>query len=237
MKVSIVIPVYNERATILPLVEKVLGLALDKEVLVVDDGSTDGSAELLKTSVEGRPGVRVFYQGKNQGKGAALRRGFRESVGDVVVVQDADLELDPRDLVRVTEPVRDGRADVAFGSRFLERGRRLLTLGYVANRTLTALTNVLYDAAITDMETCYKCFRAEVLRRITIESDGFDFEPEITAKILRLGYRIHEVPISYEPRSRSQGKKIGWRDGLKAVGVLVRYRMTPLARLTPDGPG
>ena len=225
MTVSIVIPVFNESSTILPLVERVLDVDLDKEIVIVDDGSSDGSAEILKTDVEGREGIRVFYQPENRGKGAALRLGFREARGDVIVVQDADLELDPRDLVRVTAPVREGRAEVSYGSRFVGGAGRQLSLSYAANQVLTTLTNVLYAAAITDMETCYKCFRADVLRRFTIESDRFDFEPEITAKVLRLGYQIHEVPISYEPRSREEGKKIGWRDGLKALRVLVRYRV------------
>lgn len=235
MRVSIVIPVYNEKDTILPLVDRVLDLALDKDVVIVDDGSTDGSAELLKASVEGRRAVRVLYHAQNRGKGAALRTGFRAATGDVVVVQDADLELDPRDLVKVTAPVREGRAEVTYGSRFAGKNTRAVNLAYLANRFLTTLTNVLYSASITDMETCYKCFRADVLRRFTIESDRFDFEPEITAKVLRLGYRIHEVPISYTPRSRREGKKIGWRDGLKAVRVLVRYRTRALEELA--GPG
>ncbi|MDX6770480.1 MAG: glycosyltransferase family 2 protein [Elusimicrobiota bacterium] len=231
MTVSIVIPVYNERETVVPLIERVLSLPLDKEIVVVDDGSKDGSTDILRSRVEGRPGVRVFYQTPNQGKGAALRRGFAEAKGDVVIVQDADLELDPGDIVRVVAPVQAGEAEVAYGSRFAGGAARALTLSYLANRFLTGFTNLLYGASITDMETCYKCFRAPVLRRFVIESDRFDFEPEITAKVLRLGYRIREVPIAYTPRTHAQGKKIGWRDGLKALAVLLRYRFASADRL------
>ena len=228
MTVSIIIPVYNERDTIRPLIERVLALPLDKEVVVVDDGSQDGSMEILRDDIAKRPGVRAFFQTPNQGKGAALRRGFSESTGDIVIVQDADLELDPEDILKVVAPVFEGRASVAYGTRFAAGTPRTWSLGYAANRFLTGFTNLLYGASITDMETCYKCFRREALKRFRIESDRFDFEPEITAKVLRLGYRIAEVPISYRPRTRSQGKKIGWRDGLKALAVLLRYRLASL---------
>lgn len=230
MKVSIVIPCYNERGTIAAVLERVLALPLDKEVLVVDDGSKDGSSEVL-AGFSGRPGLRVLTQSPNQGKGAALRRGFGEARGEVVVVQDADLELDPEDLVRVVEPVAAGQAEVSYGTRFAAGAPKHLTLSYAANRFLTTLTNVLFGSSITDMETCFKCFKAPVLKRFVIESDRFDFEPEITAKVLRLGYRIHEVPIVYRPRTHAQGKKIGWRDGLKAISVLLRYRFMSMERL------
>lgn len=224
MKVSIVVPVYNERSTVKAVIDRLLELALDKEIIVVDDGSSDGSADILRAQVEPLPGVRVFYQTPNQGKGAALRRGFREAAGEVLIVQDADLELDPRDILKVTAPVLEGLALVAYGSRFLAARPRRLSMTYWANRFLTALTNILFGARITDMETCYKCFHRGVLGRFRIDSDRFDFEPELTAKILRLGIAIHEVPISYQPRTQAQGKKIGWRDGLKAVTTLLRYR-------------
>lgn len=230
MKVSIVIPCYNERGTIAAVLDRVMALPLDKEILVVDDGSKDGSSEVLK-GYDGRPGLRVLTQVPNQGKGAALRRGFSEAKGEVVVVQDADLELDPEDLVRVTEPVTSGKAEVAYGTRFAAGAPKHLTLGYAANRFLTGLTNLLYGASITDMETCFKCFKAPVLKRFVIESDRFDFEPEITAKVLRLGYAIAEVPIVYRPRTHAQGKKIGWKDGLKAISVLLRYRFMSMERL------
>ncbi len=231
MKVSVVIPVYNERDTVKEVVERVCRLPIEKEVLVVDDGSRDGSGEILKNEVSKLPDVRVIFQQPNQGKGAALRRGFREAMGDVIIVQDADLELDPREILKVTAPVLDGEADVVYGSRFLGGWARPASAAYWANRILTALTNVLYGAVVTDMETCYKCCRAEVLSRFRIESDRFDFEPEITAKLLRLGYKIREVPVHYNPRSVAGGKKIGWRDGLKAIAVLFKYRFMTLERI------
>jgi glycosyltransferase involved in cell wall biosynthesis len=230
VKVSIVIPCYNERGTIAQVLERVLALPLDKEVLVVDDGSKDGSSEVL-AGFAGRPGLRVLTQSPNQGKGAALRRGFLEAKGEVVVVQDADLELDPEDLVRVVEPVSSGKARVSYGTRFAAGAPKRLTLGYAANRFLTGLTNLLYGSSITDMETCFKCFESGVLKRFVIESDRFDFEPEITAKVLRLGCAIFEVPIIYRPRTHAQGKKIGWRDGLKAIAVLLRYRFASMERI------
>ncbi|MBI3551229.1 MAG: glycosyltransferase family 2 protein [Elusimicrobia bacterium] len=235
MKISIVIPVYNERATIKELLERVRRLALDKEIIVVDDGSKDGSREILKSEIEGLPGVRVFYQSVNQGKGAALRRGFDEARGDIVMVQDADLELDPEDILRIVAPVVEGRAEVVYGSRFMNAASRPASLSYWANRFLTSLTNLLYGAVVTDMETCYKCCRAPVLKRFRIESDRFDFEPEITAKLLRLGYAIHEIPVGYHPRTSSQGKKIGWRDGFKAIYTLLKYRFASVERIERRG--
>jgi glycosyltransferase involved in cell wall biosynthesis len=231
VKISIVIPVYNEKSTVKELVERVCQLPLDKEIIVVDDGSKDGSTEVVRDEVAKLPGVRVFFQNPNQGKGAALRRGFAESTGEIVIVQDADLELDPQDILKVIKPVVEGRAQVAYGSRFLNAPARPTSLSWWANKFLTALTNVIYGTGVTDMETCYKCCRREVLSRFRIESDRFDFEPEITAKLLRLGYKIEETPISYKPRTAAQGKKIGWKDGLKAVAVLVKYRLVPESRL------
>lgn len=231
MKLSIVIPVYNERETLRAVLSRVAALPLDKEVLVVDDGSTDGSRAILEEEAAGRSGIRVLYQEPNQGKGAALRRGFREARGEVIIVQDADLELDPEDIPKVVAPVLDGRALVVYGSRFLGSPARPAQLSYWANRFLTGLTNLLYGGLVTDMETCYKCCHASVLKRFAIESDRFDFEPEITAKLLRLGYRIQEVPILYRPRSEKEGKKIGWRDGLRAIYTLVKYRLVPLRRI------
>lgn len=231
MKVSIVIPVYNEKNTVKELVERVCQLPIEKEILVVDDGSRDGSSEILENEVSKLPNVRVIFQRPNQGKGAALRRGFGEATGGVVIVQDADLELNPMEILNVTAPVLRGEAEVVYGSRFLAgRGRRT-SLGYWANRFLTALTNILYGAVVTDMETCYKCCRADVLTRFRIESDRFDFEPEITAKLLRLGYEIREVPVQYTPRDAKSGKKIGWKDGLKAIVVLLKYRFMTLERI------
>jgi len=231
MKVSIVIPVYNEKGTVRQVVENVCRLPIEKEILVVDDGSRDGSSEILANEVSRLPDVRVLFQRPNQGKGAALRRGFGEATGDVVIVQDADLELDPAEILKVTAPVVRGEADVVYGSRFLAGRARRASLSYVANQVLTGLTNLLYGAVVTDMETCYKCCRSDVLSRFRIDSDRFDFEPEITAKLLRLGYTIREVPVSYAPRDAAAGKKIGWKDGLKAILVLVKYRFVPLHRI------
>ena len=232
VKVSVVIPVFNEKDTVREIVKRVCDLPIEKEVLVVDDGSRDGSSEILQNEVSKLPDVRVIFQRPNQGKGAALRRGFQEATGGVVIVQDADLELDPQDILKVIAPVLNGNADVVYGSRLLAGWAEPASAAYWANRFLTALTNVLYGAVVTDMETCYKCCRREVLSRFRIESDRFDFEPEITAKLLRLGYTIQEVPVHYEPRGVAGGKKIGWRDGLKAITVLFRYRFTTLERIT-----
>ena len=231
MKVSVVIPVFNEKDTVREVVERVCRLPIEKEVLVVDDGSRDGSSDILKNEVSKIKDVRVLFQHPNQGKGAALRRGFLEATGGVIIVQDADLELDPQDILQVTAPVLAGEADVVYGSRLLAGWARPTSPAYWANRFLTALTNALYGAVVTDMETCYKCCRAEVLLRFRIESNRFDFEPEITAKLLRLGYQIREVPVQYKPRSAAKGKKIGWRDGLKAIAVLFKYRFMSLKRL------
>ncbi|MBI4376042.1 MAG: glycosyltransferase family 2 protein [Elusimicrobia bacterium] len=235
MKLSIVIPVYNERNTVKAVVDRVQKVPIDKEIIVVDDGSRDGSAEVLRTQVEGLPGVRVIYQNPNQGKGAALRRGFAQARGEVVIVQDADLELNPEEIPRVAAPVLEGRCEVAYGSRFMNLAPNWGSIHYWGNRGLTWLTNLLYGASVSDMETCYKCCRREVLSRFRIESDRFDFEPEITAKLLRLGYRIEEVPVSYKPRTEAQGKKIGWRDGFKAVLTLLKYRFRPLSRIELRG--
>ncbi len=236
MKVSIVIPVYNERMTVKTLVSRVCALDLDKEILIVDDGSTDGSREILESEIAGLPCVRVLYQPSNQGKGAALRRGFEAAQGEVVIVQDADLELDPKNILSVVQPILEGKATVVYGSRFKSPGPRAHSLSYWANQFLTVLTNLLYGATLTDMETCYKCFHAPVLRKLTIDSNRFDVEPELTAKILRLGYAVAEVPVAYVPRSTHQGKKIGMRDGLKAIWTLVKYRLLPLSRIQAPPP-
>jgi glycosyltransferase involved in cell wall biosynthesis len=175
--------------------------------------------------------VRVIFQTPNQGKGAALRRGFREAAGEAVIVQDADAELDPGDIPRVAAPVLSGRVAVAYGSRFLGGRGGARGISFLANRILTALTNLLYGSALTDMETCSKCCRADVLRRFSIDSDRYNVEPEMTAKLRRLGYAIEEVPVAYRPRTVSQGKKIGWRDGIEAVWTLVKYRCLPESRI------
>jgi glycosyltransferase involved in cell wall biosynthesis len=208
-------------------VEAVLAAPVrDLEVIVVDDGSTDGTREILREKVEPRV-TRVIYHERNRGKGAALRTGFAVATGELVIVQDADLEYDPRDYARLVEPILAGKADVVFGSRFSGGAsvRVLYYWHYVGNRLLTTFSNMLTNVNLTDMEVCYKVFRREVLQRIQIEEDGFGFEPEITAKVAKLGCRIYEVGISYAGRTYREGKKIGWRDGLRALWCILKYNL------------
>jgi glycosyltransferase involved in cell wall biosynthesis len=227
--VSIVIPCYNEVSTLEQLVDAVLAAPVESmEVILVDDGSSDGTRELIADRLAGRVG-KVVYHERNQGKGAALRSGFAAASGDIVLVQDADLEYDPRDYPKLLAPILEGRADVVFGSRFAagEPHRVLYFWHSVANRLLTLLSNMLTDLNLTDMEVCYKVFRRPVLERIRIEEDRFGFEPEITAKVARLGCRIYEVGVSYAGRTYAEGKKIGWRDGLRAVWCILKYNLRP----------
>ena len=242
---SVVVPVYNESRTwqeILAAVETVELPGVAKQVIVVDDGSTDGTrqeleqfargvGELPRPPQGGRVGYTLLFHPANRGKGAAVRTGLAAADGDVVVVQDADLEYDPRDYPRLIGPILDGQADVVYGSRF-GRGRpsRCHRMNYLANRFLTALSNLATGLRLTDMETCYKVFRRAVLARIRLEQDRFGFEPEITAKLAALGVRLREVPIRYVGRTRHEGKKIGWRDGLKAIWCILRYGLTARRR-------
>jgi len=220
---SVVMPAFNELATIEEVIRRVLAVPLRVQLVVVDDCSTDGTRDLL-TKLQAELGFTLLQQARNQGKGAALRRGFTAVTGDLVVIQDADLEYSPEELPQLIELICDGRADVVYGSRFLGRHRVFLFTHYLGNQFLTLLTNILYNTMLTDMETCYKVMRVEVLRSMTLESDGFGIEPELTAKIFRRRLRVYEVPISYDGRGYDEGKKIGWRDGLVAVWVLLKYR-------------
>lgn len=223
--VSVVMPCFNERPTILASVKRVLEAPFHKEVVVVDDGSNDGTRDVLENEVSKLAGVRVFYQERNRGKGAALRRGFLEACGDIIIVQDADLEYDPRDIPLVVQPIVDGDADVVYGSRFLGGPHRVLYYWHsVGNSLLTTVSNMITDLNLTDMETCYKAFRADLLKGIHLEEDRFGFEPEVTVKLARQpDVRVYEVPISYRGRTYAEGKKIGLKDAFRAMYCLARY--------------
>jgi glycosyltransferase involved in cell wall biosynthesis len=222
---SVVMPVYNERETIEEIIPRVLAVPLRTELIVVDDGSKDGTRDLL-TKLRERYDFKLIFQPQNGGKGSALRRGFQEVTGDLVVIQDADLEYSPEEFPELIALICQGRAEVVYGSRFLGRHRVFLFTHFLGNRVLTVLTNLLYNTMLTDMETCYKVMRTEVLRSFTLESNGFGIEPEITAKIFKRGFRVYEVPITYDGRSYDEGKKITWRDGVVALWVLLKYRFT-----------
>jgi glycosyltransferase involved in cell wall biosynthesis len=226
MKLSIIMPVFNERETLREILSQVRAVELpdvEKEILLVDDGSTDGSGEILAQE-EGASDVRVFYHEQNQGKGAAVRTAIKQASGDLIVIQDADLEYDPRDYPALIRPIMEGRVTVVYGSRFLGPRKAMLFWHMLGNKLLTLTTNVLYNAILSDMETCYKCFRADVIKDIPLRSRRFEFEPEITAKVLKRGHRIFEVPISYYGREYHEGKKISWRDAPIAFWTLIKYR-------------
>jgi glycosyltransferase involved in cell wall biosynthesis len=245
LRLSIIIPVYNERGTLEDIVRRVQAVDLtvnpngdnpvlpgpitvEREIVIVDDGSTDGTREILDNWREDPPAnMQIIYHEQNSGKGAALRTGFQHATGDIFVIQDADLEYDPRDYLKLLEPLLEGRAPVIYGSRFLGGPRAAMSLSHtLGNQFLTVITNLLYGTSLSDMETCYKCFRRDVIEGMVLRSRAFEIEPELTAKLLKRGYTIFEVPISYNGRAFHEGKKISWKDGFSAVRTLVRYRFT-----------
>jgi glycosyltransferase involved in cell wall biosynthesis len=225
VELSVIIPVYNERNTIAEVIQRVEEQPFEKEIIVVDDCSTDGTREFLRET-EWPKNVHLYFHERNQGKGAGIRTALRYTAKDIIIIQDADLEYNPSDFGVVLRPILDGVADVVYGSRFLGTHRSFMLHHYIGNKLLTLVTNVLYNNILTDMETGYKAFRSEVLKGVAIRSDRFDFEPEITAKVLKRGYRIYEVPIYYAGRDYSEGKKITWRDGVWALLALIRFRFT-----------
>lgn len=227
MKISILMPVYNERKTILEVLDLVKSVGIDKEIIIVDDCSADGTRESLKERFGGGlDGIKVFYHEKNRGKGSAIRTALSHAAGDYVIVQDADMEYSPHDIVKLAALAEKNGLDAVYGSRFLETWRSTSVFHYLVNGFLTALTNVLFGASLTDMETCYKMVRTDVIRGLDIKAERFEFEPEITAKLLKKGIDIREVPVSYRGRGYSQGKKITWKDGIEAVLTLLRCRFT-----------
>lgn len=222
-KISILVPVYNEKNSLLEILKQIenVDFGLEKEIILIDDFSTDGTRELYSELP-----YKILYHDKNMGKGAALRTGLSAATGDVIIIQDADLEYNPIDYLPLVKLIVNGSADVVYGSRLADKRNsgKFLFLSYLANITLSLITRILYGTYLTDMETCYKAFRADIIKDITVESNRFDFEPEITAKVLKRGVRFMEAPISYNARTNEEGKKIGWRDGVQAIRALIKYR-------------
>lgn len=217
-------PVFNERKTIREIIAKVLAVPIEKELVIVDDASTDGTREILK-EYEGREGIKVLYHVQNKGKEGAIKTGIPATTGEIISIQDGDLETDPNDFVALTEPIKKGEASVVYGSRYLNRKERSLYFAYkFGARFLSVVVNILYGQNITDEATCYKVFRSDILKKIPLEYDRFEFCPEVTAKVSKMGYKIKELPMNYYPRSFEEGKKMNWRDGLKALWVLIKFR-------------
>jgi glycosyltransferase involved in cell wall biosynthesis len=225
MYLSIIIPIYNERNTLSLILDKIYDLKIKEEyeIILVDDGSTDGTKEILRR-IEGKKNHHVIYKDSNSGKGESLKIGFKKSIGDYVIVQDADLEYNPADYVQLLDEIKKGSKTVVFGSRFMGEYKDMSSLHYFGNKILTIVTNILYGVTLTDMETCYKIFPGTLIRSINLNAKRFEFEPEVTAKILKRGYKIKEVPISYLGRTHSEGKKITWKDGFSAIFSLIKYR-------------
>ncbi|HOE13098.1 MAG TPA: glycosyltransferase family 2 protein [bacterium] len=226
MLLSVIIPVYNEQDTVQEIMYRVQSEPTEKEIIIVNDASTDGTAEVLERIRDGN--VTVVHHEKNQGKGAAIRTAIQHIKGDVVIIQDADLEYDPSEYKRLLHPIRENKADVVFGSRFIGQERRVLMFHhYVANRLLTLISNICTNLNLTDMETCYKAFRSDVIRKVNLRSNRFGFEPEITAKVAKMHCRVYEVPISYHGRDYGEGKKINWKDGVAAFWWIIRFNLFP----------
>ena len=228
MKLSVIMPIYNERDTIREIVKKVKEVNLEKEIIIIDDGSTDGTSDILKElkagGLEESSPLEIIYHEHNQGKGASIISGLKYATGEIIIIQDGDLEYDPRDYHRLIQPIINGEAEVVYGSRILGKGEKSYPWFYWGGRFVSWIANMLYHARITDEPTCYKVFRADVLRKLNLKCQGFDFCPEVTAKVCKMGYQIKEVPISYYPRRIEEGKKIRWTDGLIAIFILLKYR-------------
>lgn len=225
-KLSVIIPVFNEENTIKQAIKRVQAVRIPKEIIIIDDGSTDQTRQVLKNITKNKKNkaIKIIFQTKNQGKGMAIRTGIKQTTGDYTIIQDADLEYDPQDYHKLIKPVEDGKAEVVYGSRFTGEHRNMFFWHLVANRFLTFVTNILYNTTLSDMETCYKLFPTKLLKSLSLKSKRFDFEPEVTAKVLKQKIRIYEVPISYAGREYDEGKKITWIDGIIAFFTLLRYR-------------